>query len=141
MKPEQFWRLLDKRFGKTSKAFGDCVEARERGEAANPYPLKNQSLEFANAVAAQFDVAKLRSIGLWLIREQLPMTGKVLEVGCDNGILLCLLASLYPDAQFVGIDSCEEAVVVARQRAANLELTNVEFHVTALAPGLDTVVG
>lgn len=35
--PEQFWRLLDKRFGKLARDLGECTDAREHGQPANPY--------------------------------------------------------------------------------------------------------
>ena len=59
VKQEQFWRLLTKKFGKLADEFGDCVEAREKGQKADPYVLKNQNIEFANAIAAQFDAATI----------------------------------------------------------------------------------
>ena len=133
VKPEQFWRLLTKKFGKLADEFGDCVEARENGQKVDPYILKNQTVEFANAIAAQFDVAKLRSTALWFLREQFQLNDKaVLEVGCDNGILLCMIATLFPDTKFTGIDPCEPAIKIARQRAENLELNNIDFQVATL---------
>ena len=133
VKPEQFWRLLTKKFGKLADEFGDCVNARENGQKVDPYVLKNQTVEFANAIAAQFDVAKLRSTALWFIREQFKLNDKmVLEIGCDNGILLCLIATLFPDTKFIGIDPCEPAIKIARERAKFLELTNIEFQVASL---------
>ena len=33
--------------------FGDCVEARENGLKVDPYVLKNQTIEFANAIRAR----------------------------------------------------------------------------------------
>ena len=133
VKPEQFWRLLTKKFGKLADEFADCVEARENGQKVDPYVLKNQTIEFANAIAAQFDAAKLRSTALWFLREQFQLTDMmVLEVGCDNGILLCMIATLFPDTKFTGIDPCEPAIKIARERAKYLELTNVEFQVATL---------
>lgn len=133
VKPEQFWRLLTKKFGKLADEFGDCVEARENGQKVDPYVLKNQTIEFANAIAAQFDVAKLRSTALWFLREKFQLNDKmVLEVGCDNGILLCMIATLFPDTKFIGIDPCEPAIKIARERAKFLQLTNIEFQVATL---------
>ena len=133
VKPEQFWRLLTKKFGKLADEFGDCVEARENGQKVDPYILKNQTVEFANAIAAQFDAAKLRSTALWFLREKFQLNDKVvLEVGCDNGVLLCLIATLFPDTKFKGIDPCEPAIKIARERAKYLELNNIEFEVATL---------
>lgn len=134
VKPEQFWRLLTKKFGKIADEFGDCVEARENGEKVDPYTLKNQNVEFANAIAAQFDASKLRSIALWLLREEFQLNGKtVLEVGCDNGIFLCLFAELFPDTHFIGIDPCESAIKIAQKRAIDLQLKNIEFYASSIA--------
>jgi len=130
VRPDQFWKLLKKRFGDAADQFGECVDARERGESVNPYLLKNQSIDFANAVAAQFDSSKLRAIAIWLFQEDLQLKDKkVLEIGCDNGILLCLLAEVYTDTAFVGIDPCEPAIRLAQERAAALGLSNVDFRV------------
>lgn len=133
VKPEQFWKVLTKKFGKLADEFGDCIEARESGEKVDPYVLKNQTVEFANAVAAQFDVAKFRSTALWFLREQFQLKGmSVLEVGCDNGVLLCMFAQLFPETRFIGIDPCEPAIKIARERAKNLDLPNIEFKTASI---------
>ncbi len=130
VRPDQFWKLLKKRYGNAADQFGDCIAARERGESVNPYTLKNQSIDFANAVAAQFDSAKLRSVAIWFFQEGFQLKDKkVLEIGCDNGILLCLLAEVFRDTTFIGIDPCEPAIRLAQERATALGLSNVEFRV------------
>jgi SAM-dependent methyltransferase len=133
VKPEQFWINLRKKFGKLADEFGDSIDARAKGKKEDPYASKNRTIEFANAVAAQFDAAKLRSMALWFIRENFQLIDQsVLEVGCDNGILLCMFAELFPDAQFIGIDPCEPAINIARERAKSLGLTNIEFQVASV---------
>jgi len=133
VKSEQFWISLTKKFGKLADEFGDSIDARAKGKKADPYALKNPTIEFANAVAAQFDAAKLRSMALWFIREGFQLKDRsVLEVGCDNGILLCMFAQLYPETRFIGIDPCEPAIKIARERAKNLELTNIEFQTVSI---------
>lgn len=133
VKPDQFWRFLTKKFGTMADEFGECVDTRENGQRADPYVLKNQTIEFSNAIAAQFDVAKLRSTALWFIHQQFQLKNKVvLEVGCDNGILLCMFAELYPDTKFIGIDPCYPAIKIARERAKSLELDNIYFQVATL---------
>jgi 2-polyprenyl-3-methyl-5-hydroxy-6-metoxy-1,4-benzoquinol methylase len=67
------------------------------------------------------------------MNERIALAGKtVLEIGCDNGILLCLLASLHQEAHFVGIDLCSEAISVARERAAELGLSDIHFCVQSI---------
>jgi SAM-dependent methyltransferase len=137
-----FWQLAEKRHKRAATLLAACIEARERGENCNPYPIKNESLSFANMVASQFDSEKLRSVASWVLEEKLAFDGhRTLEVGCDNGILLCLLASLHPNGQFVGIDFCEEAIALARHRASDLGLQNVEFVVARLTPEISARIG
>jgi SAM-dependent methyltransferase len=128
VRPDQFWKNIDKKYGKLAREFGDCVELREKGEVADPYPLKNQSIEFANAIATQFDISKIKSFLLKFINIGFELEGsRVLEIGCDNGILLCYLALTYPNTSFIGIDPCTQAIELANHRAKSLNLNNVTF--------------
>lgn len=52
---------------------------------------------------------------------------RVLEIGCARGGHLIPLASLLPDAHFVGIDLAPSQIAGARDFAARLGLTNVRF--------------
>ena len=134
IKPEIFWKTLKKRFGEQSVALLDCINSRSAGFRADPYPLKNVSIEFANAVASQFDRSKLQSVAQWLIQNIKGIDGcDILEIGCDNGILLCFLARSFPEANFVGIDSNEQAILLATQRAKFLNLNNVIFKKASIA--------
>lgn len=134
IKPEIFWKTLKKRFGEQSVALLDCINSRAAGFRADPYPLKNVSIDFANAVASQFDRNKLQSVAQWLIQNIKGIDGcDILEIGCDNGILLCFLARSFPEVKFVGIDSNEQAILLATQRAKFLNLNNVIFKKASIA--------
>ncbi len=123
-----------KRFGKSADNLGNAIAARENGLKVDVYELKNQSLDFANAVASQFDAHKLRAVASWYLSNLSQISGAtVLELGCDNGIFLCLLASIYPDTKFVGIDPCEEAIKIAKERADLHNLKNIEFKTHSIA--------
>jgi methyltransferase-like protein/SAM-dependent methyltransferase len=64
---------------------------------------------------------------------------RVLELGCLKGRNLIALAERYPAATFVGIDASPVEVDAARQAAATVGLTNVEFrasHLTELGKEL-----
>ena len=50
-----------------------------------------------------------------------------LDLGCGDGTTLSMLASMYPDAQFTGIDFNEDHIRLARETACQMELKNVEF--------------
>jgi SAM-dependent methyltransferase len=126
--PNQFWRNLTKRFGALAEELGDTIDARANGILADPYKIKNQSIEFADAVFAQFDRDKIKAFAAWILRAEFDMREKkILEIGCDNGVLLTLLAEIFPEAEFTGVDSCEEAISIATKRSIDLGLKNVTF--------------
>lgn len=52
---------------------------------------------------------------------------RYLELGCGQGITLCILAALYPNARFLGIDFNPEHIAHARALADAGGLTNVDF--------------
>lgn len=50
-----------------------------------------------------------------------------LELGCGTGYGLCLLASMYPEGRFVGIDFHPDHIGQALRLKETLDLNNVEF--------------
>lgn len=68
-----------------------------------------------------------------LIRGQAPprpyegVPFRYLELGCGMGFGLCLLAALYPEGEFVGIDFLPDHIAHAHGLVASLGLTNISF--------------
>lgn len=52
---------------------------------------------------------------------------RYLELGCGQGFGLCLIASAYPEIEFVGVDFSPEHIAHARGLASTAELNNVTF--------------
>jgi SAM-dependent methyltransferase len=52
---------------------------------------------------------------------------RYLELGCGQGFGLCLIASAYPDIEFVGVDFSPEHIAHARGLASTAGLDNVSF--------------
>jgi SAM-dependent methyltransferase len=52
---------------------------------------------------------------------------RLLELGCGQGVQLCLQAANYPQARFLGIDFNPEHIAHARALAASAGLTNIAF--------------
>ncbi len=123
---QHFWKQLDRLYGPMANRFYEIMNSRADGNKVDIYSVKNHSMEFANSIISQFDSARLREIGIWLIQENLAPKC-ILEIGCDSGLISCFLANLYPETSVVGIDPCPEAVELARSRADKLGLTNVRF--------------
>lgn len=126
IKPGQFTKIFVKKFGENAIEFLDIFNERGDGEIDLSYEIKNSSLEFANSIAGQFDRPKFFSAYSWLVKKKIEAK-KILEIGCDNGWFTCLLATLYPEARVVGIDISPKAIELAKERASNLKINNIEF--------------
>ncbi|QJE96353.1 class I SAM-dependent methyltransferase [Luteolibacter luteus] len=73
------------------------------------------------------------------VEAKLIAGAKVADVGCGHGASTVLMAKAYPKSHFIGFDLHEESIKVARERAAEEGVANIEFQVgTAKAfPGKD----
>ena len=61
------------------------------------------------------------------LQEKLSKGIRVLDVGCGRGRAINLLAELYPDSTFVGVDLSAEAIEYAANEAKKKGLSNVDF--------------
>lgn len=59
--------------------------------------------------------------------DRLGSAQRILDLGCGPGILTTFYAARYPDRRFLGLDRSRSCIEAARQRAASLNLTNLEF--------------
>ena len=91
------------------------------------YAFKNGSLPLSLAISEIFDADYIRKICSWLADNEEYLGNRILDVGCDNGIITCFIAQLCPEAKVTGIDRCEESITSARLLAEQLNLRNVDF--------------
>lgn len=121
---------------KTGKQYAsevaDLLNSRAQGLNSNNqifYELKNQTLTGSLCISAAFDSGLFRHLGNMIIDNAEMFNGKVLDVGCDCGIVTCFIAQQCPNSTVVGIDCNELAVNCAKELAQKLGLTNVTFEV------------
>jgi SAM-dependent methyltransferase len=69
--------------------------------------------------------------------QRLEAGGSAADVGCGHGASTILMAQAFPASRFVGIDYHVESIAVARERAAEAGVDNVEF----LVAGADEIPG
>ena len=111
--------------------FGTIGEAYLAAQSSHDgwYPAKAVSLDLALAVNSQAMGDRHEAFLSWFVGANLPTVKRVLDVGCDIGVLTCYYARFFPDAEVIGIDRCPESIACAKQLAAKLQLSNVQFHV------------
>src|SRR3954451_925791 len=73
-------------------------------------------------------------IGSWLpaldgVVDKLQSGAKVADVGCGHGASTILMATTYPDSEFVGYDYHAGSIDVAREKAAAAGAENARFEV------------
>lgn len=113
-----------KRFGQAFEKLQFLIAARATGADEDPYELKNSSLELSLYIGEYHASHVWREFASWLVNENLPSPPEVLDLGCENGVLTCLYATLWPDAKVVGLDRSAAAVAAARELANRLGLRN-----------------
>jgi len=60
--------------------------------------------------------------------DKLEAGAKVCDIGCGGGVMLTTLAEAFPNSTCVGIDPSGVAVDLARSRAEEAGVSNVDFH-------------
>ena len=63
--------------------------------------------------------------------DKLEAGATVVDIGCGGGVMLTTLAEAYPNSRCIGIDPSEAAIEIARTRATDMGLDNIEFMVAA----------
>jgi SAM-dependent methyltransferase len=58
----------------------------------------------------------------------MPESFRYCDLGCGNGTTLIYLASMFPQAHFVGVDFNADHIAAAKTLAEKVQLTNIEFH-------------
>jgi SAM-dependent methyltransferase len=107
------------------------IKRREHGDMSDDlYALKNRNLRFS-LLATYAERVELHAKAFSMLERISEPLSKILDVGCENGLLTCLLALRWPNAQVMGIDSSTAAVARAGELASILELKNVTFVVGA----------
>lgn len=122
-------RTMEREHPTAWKEFAKVFGKRHDGDLTDDvYALKNTSLRFSLLVTV-FERAELHETVFAWIEARTEPTHAILDVGCENGFLTCLLALRWPGARVVGIDRSAKAIERARELATRLKLTNVEFAV------------
>ncbi|MFP5109298.1 methyltransferase domain-containing protein [Neobacillus sp. C211] len=98
-----------------------------RKKQGNIYEVKNGTLPFSLAVES-WTKSFHKSFLTWINQQKQLKPKRILEIGCDNGLLACWYATRFPDAEIIGIDQSGNGIRCAKELAKQLGLTNVSFY-------------
>jgi SAM-dependent methyltransferase len=124
----QFWaHILQKHGRKLKDSLIQALYDREEQENDDEfYELKNQSLQLSLDFSS-YSGDLYRKYFEWMLHHKNLKAKRILDIGCDNGIVTCFYATLFPESEVVGIDIGENAIKCAWDLAKKLELKNVTF--------------
>lgn len=124
----QFWSHLESRHDeKVLDQLDDAFIARAEGtNEEEVYVIKNQNLRLSLDVSNFSTDLYLRYFE-WFMNRKENEPKKILDVGCDNGIVTCFYAQLFPQSEVIGIDIQKNAIDCSTELAGKLNLTNVTF--------------
>lgn len=127
-----FWKILYDRYDKnTVDRIQKIVSERPEKTITQSYmpeiyDLKNQSLNLSLDISRGACDLHIKYFH-WFIKSLDQPPKRILDIGCDNGIITCFYAMLFPKAEVIGIDLCENGINCALQLAKQLRLSNVTF--------------
>lgn len=93
----------------------------------NLYDLKNINLQTALTFNCNVDGDIIRKVCNWVYQHKNDFGKRILEVGCDIGVLSCFLAELFPESHITAIDINSSGIAIAKQLAEKFNIKNVTF--------------
>lgn len=124
---DQFWKNLNKKYGKSlTDKLSNIVSERSEGRGSELYDVKNQSLSLSIDFSS-YSTDLYRKYFEWFINKKGSEIDKILDIGCDNGIVTCFYGLLFPEAEVIGIDINENAIKCANELKDKLMLKNISF--------------
>jgi SAM-dependent methyltransferase len=142
---QRMWNWLGQRHPRTvTDPLSGALDSSAPVEEA--HAAKNATLNFSLDVSFAISGDLYEKQMTWFEREFAQPGSKpparVLDVGCENGLLTCFYASLWPNAEIVGVDVLEEALSCARGLSKRLGLNNLRFvHGDLASDLLEPIVG
>ena len=136
-----FQNELKKKIGKEkAEIIIDALDYRSKNQLSktvnydggNVYTLMNADYKTAMAFAGIHDESFYRVACNWLASRSEYITGNVLDVGCNNGIISCFIAKFFPNCHVTGIDREPAGIAVAKELAQKLGLNNIDFICTEI---------
>lgn len=129
----QFWSALDEEYGLTrARQLESAYIKLEEGDEESFYSMIFEEFDVALAFSSlRIDLYKafLKWLSNFLEKEN-KKDATILDIGCGNGTLTCLIAKSFPETKITGFDISKEGIACAEILKRKLGLENVSFAVT-----------
>ena len=107
------------------------------------YEFKNKDYDKCMLLTGSYDGDIIRRTGNWIINNKEYFGKRILDAGCDCGLISCFLGVNFPESEIVSIDRGINGVKIGEKLAAKLGLKNITFVSSDLKDfeedGFDTV--
>ena len=126
---QDFEAVFERKYGYQASCdyLGTLDVMIDEGKIEEKYEFKNNDFEKSILYTGMVDAEFIRKAANWITENKAHFGNKILDVGCDCGIMSCFLASALPDSEITSIDKCTNAIAVARQLANKMKLKNITF--------------
>ncbi len=93
--------------------------------------------EFKTDARALIPRPETEELAEWILSWDLPANQQILDMGCGSGVLGLTLAAARPDSRSTLADVSPDALALARENAAALEISNADFIHSDLFSSID----
>lgn len=128
---DALWAWVGDRYGGVADALKGTAERRLEGDLSEDfYAMKNDHLQLSLDVGIGFSrsLYQAQLERLVEIAADLPQPRRILDPGCENGLLTCFYGLLWPTAEVIGVDLSAEAISCAQALRERERVDNVAFH-------------
>lgn len=127
IKHKPYIAQMEKRFGQEAIHFLNLADRKAADSSVDLYSAKNQDLDMSLLISSSQFYSNHAALLTWLLKQDFGDADKVVDLGCENGVLTCAMALLWPEKNVVGIDINSDAIEMARRLAHRHSISNVEF--------------
>ena len=141
---DEYSLTMERRFGRKADRFMQAVDDAYDsfdGPTAETwkrlYQLKNADKDMSVFISAHQCTTLYKAFLTWLLDHLEEEPERVIELGCENGLLTLAIGSLLPNSDVLGIDIVGKAISNAKQLRKKFQLNNSEFRMADLTKPME----
>jgi len=141
---ETYVKNMERQYGRKADRYMDAVDSAHSAEFSparwgNLYQLKNSDWRMSAYSSAHAYSPLYRAFLLWIAEHLDTQPARIVDLGCENGLLTLAMAKLMPNATLLGIERVPNALAAARRRQTRHAVKNATFLRADLSKPFDQV--